>query len=185
MKLPRMWACLICSCVATISREEAIREESEPSCHVELTENCTTLQRKITAGTNGSVRRFFPLLHLALCFFEISSLAISVIPYWNSFSLGVLQCRGPLVPLVLSDAGITEVDALAFVHWATWTRTAHTHTCTVWPAEVCTCRLTALPVCKWVGLQLSLIPATRTDQGLSELVWEFSFVWRRSISRDM
>lgn len=53
VKSPRTWECLICSCVATRGRERAIREGGERGCHVELTGNCTTPQRKITTGTKS------------------------------------------------------------------------------------------------------------------------------------
>ena len=82
VKSPRTWASLICSCIATRGWEGAIKEGGEQGCHVELTENCTTPQRKITQGTNGRlVRLSFSLLLLGSPFFITSSLSIVLISH--------------------------------------------------------------------------------------------------------
>lgn len=77
VKSPRTWAALICSCVATRRWEGTIREGGERGCHVELTENCTTPQRKITPGTNARLVRLSFSLLLSSSFLVTSSLSLS------------------------------------------------------------------------------------------------------------
>ncbi len=110
-------------------REGVIREGGEQGCHVELTENCTTPQRKITWGTNGKLVRlsFFLLLLLHSPFYCILPLNLCNILQNPFCSLTVLQWQKPLFT-VPNDAEITGIDALASMHLATWAQTTHTHT---------------------------------------------------------